>query len=43
MDCDALKKAVLIDTDGTLFGQPGSVISQAEYLWGKYFIKDALI
>ncbi|CAF4249716.1 unnamed protein product, partial [Rotaria sp. Silwood2] len=34
MDCDGLKKNLLIDTDGTLFGQPASVFSQAEYLWG---------
>ncbi|CAF3925163.1 unnamed protein product [Rotaria sp. Silwood2] len=34
MDCDGLKKALLIDMDGTFFGQPGSAISQAEYLWG---------
>ncbi|CAF3424464.1 unnamed protein product [Rotaria sp. Silwood1] len=34
MDCDGLKKNLLIDTDGTLFGQPTSVFSQAEYLWG---------
>lgn len=34
MDCDGLKKNLLIDTDGTLFGEPTSVFSQAEYLWG---------
>ncbi|CAF3664415.1 unnamed protein product [Rotaria sordida] len=34
MDCDGLKKNLLIDTDGTLFGQAASVVSQAEYLWG---------
>ncbi|CAF2873113.1 unnamed protein product [Rotaria sp. Silwood2] len=34
MDCDGLKKALLTDTDGTLFGQPSSVFSQVEYLWG---------
>jgi len=34
MDCDGLKKDLLIDTDGSLFGQPSSVFSQAEYLWG---------
>jgi len=34
MDCDALKKALLIDQDGTLFDSAGSAISQAEYLWG---------
>jgi hypothetical protein len=35
MDCDGLKKALLMDTDGTLLGQAGSAISQADYLWGK--------
>ena len=35
MDCDGLKKALLMDTDGTLLGQAGSAISQANYLWGK--------
>ncbi|CAM2722167.1 unnamed protein product [Rotaria socialis] len=34
MDCDGLKKALLMDTDGTLLGQTGSAISQADYLWG---------
>lgn len=34
MDCDGLKKALVIDTDGTLFGRPSSVFSQAEALWG---------
>ncbi|CAF0745209.1 unnamed protein product [Adineta steineri] len=34
MDCDGLKTNLLIDTDGTLFGQPSTVFSQAEYLWG---------
>jgi hypothetical protein len=34
MDCDGLKKDLIIDTDGSLFGQPASVFSQAEALWG---------
>ncbi|CAF1678009.1 unnamed protein product, partial [Adineta ricciae] len=34
MDCDGLKKNLLIDTDGTLVGQPSSIISQADYDWG---------
>ncbi|CAF0819146.1 unnamed protein product [Rotaria sp. Silwood1] len=34
MDCDGLKKSLLTDTDGTLFGQPSTVFSEAEYLWG---------
>jgi len=34
MDCDGLKKALITDLDGTLFGQPASAFSQAEYLWG---------
>jgi len=35
MDCDGLKKNLVIDTDGTLVGQPSSIISQAGYDWGK--------
>ncbi len=38
MDCDGLKKNLLIDMDGTLFGQAASVFSQAEYLWGRLII-----
>jgi len=35
MDCDALKKGLLIDTDGTFLGSsPSTVFSQAEYNWG---------
>jgi hypothetical protein len=34
MDCDGLKKDLITDLDGTLLGLPGSVFSQAEYLWG---------
>ncbi|CAF4366562.1 unnamed protein product [Rotaria socialis] len=34
MDCDGLKKDLVTDTDGTLFGQQSSVFSQAESLWG---------
>ncbi|CAF3595884.1 unnamed protein product [Rotaria sordida] len=34
MDCDGLKKNLLVDTDGSLFGQPASVFSYAEALWG---------
>ncbi|CAF3294066.1 unnamed protein product [Rotaria sp. Silwood2] len=34
MDCDGLKKSLLIDTDGSLFGQPASVFSQSEVFWG---------
>ncbi|CAF4664414.1 unnamed protein product, partial [Rotaria magnacalcarata] len=34
MDCDGLKKALFIDTDGTIFGYRGSGFSQADYLWG---------
>ena len=37
MDCDGLKKNLLIDIDGTLVGQPSSIISQADYDWGKRF------
>jgi hypothetical protein len=35
MDCDGLKKALLIDTDGSFFGQAATVFSQSEYLWGE--------
>jgi hypothetical protein len=34
MDCDGLKKSLLTDTDGSFFGQPSTVFSEAEYLWG---------
>lgn len=34
MDCDALKKALLNDLDGTFLGQPGTVIPQSEFEWG---------
>jgi hypothetical protein len=34
MDCDGLKKSLVIDVDGTLVGQPSSIISQANYDWG---------
>ncbi|CAF4657274.1 unnamed protein product [Rotaria sp. Silwood1] len=34
MDCDGLKKNLIIDTDGSLFGQPASVFSQSEVFWG---------
>lgn len=33
MDCDGLKKGLLIDMDGSLFGQPSTIFSQSEYLW----------
>ena len=33
MDCDALKKALLRDEDGTLLGSVGAVIPQSEYEW----------
>lgn len=36
MDCDGLKKNILHDLDGSFLqlGEPGTVISQAEYDWG---------
>lgn len=34
MDCDALKKNLLTDLDGSFIGSPGSVISQSEFEWG---------
>lgn len=35
MDCDGLKKNLLRDTDGSLFGHIGAAISHAEALWGE--------
>ena len=35
MDCDALRKIVIKDIDGSMFGTAGgSVISRSEYQWG---------
>lgn len=34
MDCDALKKALLKDLDGTFLGNLGCVIPQSEFEWG---------
>ncbi|KAL3886654.1 hypothetical protein ACJMK2_026634, partial [Sinanodonta woodiana] len=34
MDCDAKKKTVLIDLDGSFFGKQASIISQSEFEWG---------
>lgn len=33
MDCDAKKKTMLKDLDGSILGTVGSVISQSEYEW----------
>ncbi|XP_066572050.1 PKHD1 like 1, tandem duplicate 1 isoform X2 [Amia ocellicauda] len=33
MDCDAKKKALLKDLDGSLFGNVGAVVPQSEYQW----------
>lgn len=33
MDCDALKKALVVDTDGSLLGVPGSVLPNAGFEW----------
>jgi hypothetical protein len=33
MDCDALKKVLLKDLDGSFLGQIGSVISESEFQW----------
>ena len=43
MDCDGLKKNLLIDTDGSLFGLPSTVFSEAEYLWGNSNILSFLL
>ena len=34
MDCDAMKKALLNDLDGSFLGERGTVIPQSEYQWG---------
>ncbi|RNA02258.1 fibrocystin-L isoform X1 [Brachionus plicatilis] len=34
MDCDAMKKALLNDLDGSFLGEPGTVIPQSEFEWG---------
>ena len=34
MDCDGLKKDLLVDEDGSFLGSPGTVISQSEFGWG---------
>ena len=34
MECDGLKKAVMVDNDGGFLGSSGSVVSQAEFQWG---------
>ncbi len=34
MDCDAMKKNLLTDKDGSFLGSPGTVISQSEFEWG---------
>ncbi|KAF6771701.1 hypothetical protein AHF37_09387 [Paragonimus kellicotti] len=33
MECDGLKKALLVDMDGTFLGAPGSIIPQSEWQW----------
>ncbi|XP_069076732.1 fibrocystin-L-like isoform X2 [Pleurodeles waltl] len=35
MVCDAKRKALLKDLDGSLLGSPGSVVAQSEYQWDK--------
>ena len=34
MDCDGLKKAFLVDKDGSLFGQRSTVLAYSEFAWG---------
>ncbi|CAF1252929.1 unnamed protein product [Rotaria magnacalcarata] len=34
MDCDGLKKDLVTDTDGSLFGRASSIFSDSEALWG---------
>jgi hypothetical protein len=33
MDCDALKKVIISDKDGTYFGSVGVAVSQSEFEW----------
>ncbi|XP_067676837.1 fibrocystin-L-like isoform X2 [Haliotis asinina] len=33
MDCDAMKKLIIRDMDGSLLGSPGSIISRSEWEW----------
>ena len=35
MDCDGLKKALITDSDGTLFRSPTTAVSKSEVFWGK--------
>ena len=34
MNCDGLKKAILDDLDGSLFGAPGTLLPESEWEWG---------
>lgn len=34
MDCDAKKKSLLKDLDGSFLGAVGAVVPQSEYEWG---------
>lgn len=34
MDCDAMKKLLFKDVDGTVLGSPGTVVSESEWEWG---------
>lgn len=34
MDCDAKKKSLLNDLDGSFLGAVGAVVPQSEYEWG---------
>ena len=33
MDCDALKKILIEDTDGGFMGSPGAFLAWSEYAW----------
>lgn len=35
MECDGLKKVLVMDKDGTLFGQPTVILPQSEWQWDK--------
>lgn len=36
MDCDGLKKILIINPDGSAFPQPSTLFSQSEALWSQY-------
>ena len=33
MECDGMKQALLVDIDGSLIGNPGAILPEAEFEW----------